>query len=221
VGWKYWKCFFSSLKHFLSFSIPSQCYTLTQNDIKAHGGYSLLSKHFNASPSELIISMEPEHLFLPWKFTISPHGTWKNYSNHIRFFEYIQKQLAISKPSDWYQHLSQSLIYDMGGYGMLYNHYNASPINFLRKMIPDHKWDLWRMKYTPRGLWNSVSSRIRYFDWLSEELNIFMPEMLYSLRQEDVLKNNGKWMLEKCFGGSVQRFVMEMRVELKIGRAHV
>jgi len=159
--------------------------------------------------------MEPEHIFFPWKFTTAPMGTWKERSNHILFFQYVQSKIGIEREQDWYSHLSRSLILGLGGGGLLSNHYNGSPFHFLSSMIPHHRWDVWKFKWTPMNFWRSMSRRIDYFEWLCQELKFLIPHEFYSLSLDLIEENGGKGLVSSYFSNSPESFVCCLNPEIK------
>jgi len=158
--------------------------------------------------------MEPEHTFIPWKFTNAPRHIWENESNHKRFFQYLQTELGIKKEEDWYSHLSQFVLERYQGHGMLVHYYKGSPIAFLQSMIPHYKWLPWKFSCTPMGFWGVIDSHVRYFEWLCEELRFRIPFSFYTLSCQKVCENFGSHILVQQYNHSAEMMVRKLCPEM-------
>jgi len=202
--------FILRLQFELDVFIPSQLTSLTKKNIAKVGGSSLLRHYYYDSPSFFIACLKPELVWEAWKFKNSPTGTWKQKSNHKRFFQHLKNELNIEDNEEWYSHLSLTIFEQYGGSGLLKEYYNCSPILFLTTMIPDHEWNHWKFKYAPLQFWKSINSHVMYFEWLCVNLGVFVPHSLYSISQHQIMGNFGASVLADYYHNSPSRFVMQL-----------
>jgi len=218
-----WKSFTShvillnDLEDELNILIPQHWYILQKKHIIKLSGFYFLSTFYNNSPSTFLKILQPEHTFLPWKFSITPKGTWKTKETQKSFFNFLLQELSIKHHQDWYHLLSNANIHKYGGGGMLQIFYRDSPIEFLQKMVPNHDWMLWKFKCTPRDFWNSIHSQVAYFSWLCGELLLTHPQSFYSLTLVDFKKNYGS-RITRIYRDSTQAIVTELNPEMKWSR---
>jgi len=205
--------FFIEIQSEMKISTPSDWYQLQIKHIKQKGA-PFLRQCYNDSPSSFIKSQEPEHTFLPWKFKIAPHGTWKKKENHILFFKYLQNKLGVKNNEDWYSFLSQSNIQKFGGNSLITHFYNRSPIKYLKCMIPNHNWIIWKFASAPNRFWYSITSHVCYFTWLCEELKMTHPNTFYAFTGGIICEKNGSVVLSDWYNGSPEEFVRTLNPEL-------
>ena len=67
-------------------------YKVTQNDIYKNRGTRLLDHYYSGSPYAALLSIYPEHHWIPWKFQTMPKGHWENRENQQAFFDWLWKQ---------------------------------------------------------------------------------------------------------------------------------
>jgi len=172
-----------------------------------------LRYYYRGSPYLFITSLQPEHTFFPWKFTLAPMRTWKDTKMHHTFFQYLQSKLNIQRVQDWYERLTKVNVIKCGGGGLISKYYKGSLILFLKTMIPDHEWQLWKFNSVPQGFWKHIDSRVAFFEWLCERVNMFIPEQLYFLSYRDIWKNGGLSLLHLMYRSSPEEFVVSLNPE--------
>jgi len=84
----------------MKISTPQDWYNLQTKHLLSHlqNSSPSLLKHLDESPPHFLKIHEPEHTFLPWKFiTNTPKGTCKLKSNHVLFFQHLERKLRIKE----------------------------------------------------------------------------------------------------------------------------
>ena len=76
-------------------------------------------------------------------------GFWKSKENQISYLNYLEKQLNITSPEDWYRVTKNHLISNHG-YGLL-NEYNSSIIKILHHLKPQLNLKPWKFYRVPAG----------------------------------------------------------------------
>ena len=77
-------------------------YKVDNKAICSIGGAALISEYYNGSISKLVMSVYPEHNWIPWKFVSSPRNLWDDINEQKKFLEWAGKELGIKEMSDWY-----------------------------------------------------------------------------------------------------------------------
>jgi hypothetical protein len=130
-----------------------------------------------------------------------PNGHWLKkdeegkFMNHIQFVNMLGKKLGFTGPKDWYR-ISQKLIYDFGGNGLLVKYYSGSCIQFVKAMFPHYTFKDWLFVSSPRGYWNDINNVKAYVEWLYHEKKFSSVDDWYSIRTKDFLDNKGNGLLD-------------------------
>lgn len=64
-------------------------------------------------------------------------------------------------------------------------------------VFPEHKWEPWLFRVTPRPFWNSLTNRRAYMDWLARRLNFTQMDDWYKLGPHDLAANHGVTLMYK------------------------
>merc|ERR1712166_900319 len=103
---------------------------------------------FKEHISLVLESRSPENEWFPWLFRGGvPQGFWDDSANRGRYAAWLAAELQLVEPEDWYQITAKMMQQNSGG-GLLSNHYNDSPQQFVEQMVkvhlhPDHEWIPW------------------------------------------------------------------------------
>ncbi len=110
---------------------------------------------------QTITSLYPEYNWQHWKFKSakpsSVYWTKTNQSDHVQYFQEIERSLGIQSPQDWYSisyHIFKSS--NRTSAPLLAHCYNNSLVELLRTMYPDYDWKLWKFKYLPTSYWEEM-----------------------------------------------------------------
>jgi len=202
---------FHQLIQELNISIPKHWYRLQYRHLRNLN----ISNQYNHSTFAFLKQTQPEHTFLPWKFTNTPKGTWKLKLNHVLFFQHLERKLRIKEAQEWYSHLSKSMIEKNGGWGLVQNHYKSSPIVFVKEMIPNHDWIVWKFKCVCGNFWKDISSHVSFFSWICVELNLTHPQCFYSLSLRDIYSRNGSTLVSHLYKNSPEDLVRRLNPEIE------
>ena len=126
----------------------------------------------------------------------------------------VVAELRLVEPEGWCQ-LTQIMMTQNSDSGLLTNHYNGSPQQFVEQVVkvhlhPDHEWIPWLFHGVPRDFWDDSDNHGRYAAWLAAELQLVEPEDWYQLTQKMVHHNNGGGLLNNHYNNSPQQFVKQV-----------
>ena len=146
----------------------------------------------------------PEHNWIPWRFKNGVHhGFWKIKENRTMFFSWLEKELKIEKPEDWYQ-VDRSKFREMGGKGLLNKYYGGSLIRCLKDAHPEYDWLPWKFKNgVNRGFWKDADNQRKAMDWAGKELKVEKIEDWYQVKISQVAKLVGKTFLFEIYHESL------------------
>jgi hypothetical protein len=73
----------------------------------------MIVMHFDWNLSKALEDAFPEHRWQWWNFKQVPKGVWANAENRKEFFSWLEEQLGITHPEQWYDiHMQQ--LYEIG-----------------------------------------------------------------------------------------------------------
>merc|ERR1712166_1335708 len=161
-------------------------------------------------------SRSPENEWFPWLFKRGvPMGYWEDSANHGRYAAWLAAELQLVEPEDWYQ-LTQKMVHQNSGEGLLDNHYNGSPQQFVEQVVkvhlhPDHEWIPWLFDGdVPHGFWEDSDNHGRYAEWMAAELQLVEPEDWYQLTVKMMTQNSGEGLLNNHYNNSPQQFIEQV-----------
>jgi hypothetical protein len=132
-------------------------------------------------------------------------GHWTDLDNQRSFYNWVAKELNITKAEDWYNTTAAQVI-TLGGSGLLYplndindycirKQYEHSHIKALMAIYPDIPWQVWKFKQVPRGFWASIDNQRQFFLSIKSELKVINPEDWYKVGIYQVYKLGGRGLL--------------------------
>eukprot|EP01114_Cavostelium_apophysatum_P017651 TRINITY_DN5299_c0_g1_i1.p1 TRINITY_DN5299_c0_g1~~TRINITY_DN5299_c0_g1_i1.p1 ORF type:complete len:540 (-),score=100.78 TRINITY_DN5299_c0_g1_i1:292-1911(-) len=190
------RSFLDELGKRLKISRWEDWYSVSQDTIGKHGGWTLL-KHYNFSPSAAISSVYSEHDWKVYKFENVPKRTWKDLQTHRELIEDIGKKLNIQRWDDWYSVTSKD-IEEFGGTKIL-KFYGYSPSRLLSTVLYEFPWKMHRFDNIPRGHWNSRDKERQFFNELAaaQQVNWKSPADWRRVSLALVAKHGGKGIIQK------------------------
>jgi len=123
----------------LGYTDKEQWYNITQRIIDNNNGGAMINE-YNGSPIQLLNTLYPEYEWLEWKFKHTSNHYWKKKLNRKKYADWLGITLGYTKLDDYYN-ISHSIIHNNHGGGLLAEHYNDSPIQFIVDVFPEYKWD--------------------------------------------------------------------------------
>jgi very-short-patch-repair endonuclease len=180
-------------------------YNITYNIIEKHKGGGLLSK-YNQSPIHFLKFIFPNYEWLEWKFGMASLGTWQDINNHIKYAEWLGKELGYIKEEDWYN-ISQNHFNLNNGGGLIAGYYNSSPIQFVKTIFPNYEWLEWKFIQTSKHYWENIDNHKKYAEWLGKELGYTEPEHWYNISGASIKNNYGGTVIN-YYNGSPSQFII-------------
>jgi len=185
-------------------------YKINVKDIRDNYGGGLLSK-YNSSPLMILKSVFPDTEWLPWMFESTPQEYW-NYETQKKYAGWLGKKLGYKNMDDWYK-ITQKIINDNKGGGLLTHKYNASPIMFVKSVFPDGEWLPWKFNMTPLHYWNNKENHIMFANWLGKTLGYQNMDDWYQINDKIINDNKGGGLLISKYNGSPKLFVTSIYPE--------
>ena len=177
-------------------------------DITDNDGGGLL-KYYNHSYVKLVTSMYPEYNWIIWKFKVVPKNYWQNKENHIKYMDWLGKELGYTTKDDWYN-ISTKDVKNNYGDGLLMAYYNSSSIELVTSIYPDYNWIIWKFKFVTNNYWKNKENHTKYIEWLGKGLGYTTMEDWYKISQKDLKNNYGGGLLNKYYNGSPSQLVIKM-----------
>ena len=122
----------------MEFQQTEDWYNIKAKHIQSYGGDGLLTKMSGHSPPKLVMSVYPEHNWLPWKFGKVPVGYWNTKDNQRKFMDWFATQSGIYCMEHW-QSITKKQIVKKGGEGLLAKHKNSIS-RLLMYVYPEYLW---------------------------------------------------------------------------------
>jgi len=148
----------------------------------------------------------------PSSSKISSWIRWEKIQTRKHFFDVLGKKLGYTTKEDWYN-ITQDDIYKHKGSILLLHHYQGSPTKALQHIYPDHDWQLWKFKCTPKGYWDKLFNQREYLDWLEQQFGYKCKEDWYKVTQEDFFKHGGTTVLVGYYQGSPSKLLQSVYPE--------
>ena len=195
----------------LGYTEPEHWYCITQQIVNNNDGCGLISHYYNGSPIQFVKAMFPDYEWLEWKFGFVSNGYWQDTNNHKLYADWLSKELGYTDPEHWYC-ITQKIINNNYGCGLISNYYNGSSIQFVKAMFPDYEWLEWKFGFVSNGYWQDTNNHKLYADWLGKKLGYTEPEHWYCITQKIINNNNGCG-LSNYYNGSPSDFIISVYPE--------
>lgn len=185
---------------------PEDWYGVRRKDLVASAGSGPLSGTGVAgvrSMRALLAWAYPEHQWQPWRFQPTPTELWEDEVTVRAYLVWLEAQLGITQPEDWYR-VSYEQVQRLHGGALLTRHGGLAPL--LRHWRPEHA-DLWRpehflptalLKKTQRALVAAMRSLfprtevqedakppgLRFPSGQAMEVDVWLPELHLALEYQ-------------------------------------
>ena len=147
----------------------NEWYNVSNKTLIQHGARNLLKQY--KSLYEALIKIYPEHNWNIFKFTPIggiPKRYLEDISKRSEFFSYLEDQLQIKEPIDWYKY-STNDIKKLGGNHFL-KMYDGSLANILKFYYPDNNWNFYKLR--KKNYWISEENQKQFILDLLRDRNI-------------------------------------------------
>ena len=178
----------------LGYKTMDDWYQLTKRLIEDNRGRGLLQSKYSNSPIMFLKGVFPEVEWLPWKLG-NIKGYWNDIENQKIYAKWLGETLGYKNMDDWYQ-LTNRLIGDNYGCGLLDSKYSSSPLMFLKGVFPEVEWLPWKLG-VPNSYWNDIENHKTYAKWLAETLGYKNMDDWYQITQALIKDNYGCGLLHK------------------------
>ena len=189
----------------LGYTKMEDWYQITQRIIIKNHGRTCLKK-YNDSPRMFLEGVFPHVEWLPWMFVSSSKCYWDEKENHIKFAIWLGEKLGYTKMEDWYQ-ITQIVIYENGGGGLLQRKYKKSPLMFLKGVFPDIEWLPWVFGVTSTGYWDDIENHMKFANWLGAKLGYTKMDDWYQINAKVIQYNKGGGLLGTKYNHSPLMFL--------------
>jgi len=191
--------YFKWLEKKLKYNKPEDWYNISSSLISKNKGRGVL--RWIGILQEFIIQLFPEANLVPWKFRKVPPNFWKNYENHVKFFNSLKPEYKTYE--DFYK-LTKKKIIDEGGGALLQKYYDNTPRKFIEKMIPNYEFLPWKFTRTTKNSWSNIKIMTLYISWLGKKLGYNKLEDWYKVSQKDFTSNYGSGMMYRYNHSPIQ-----------------
>jgi hypothetical protein len=116
-----------------------------------------------------------------------PINYWKSIQHRRDFFASLESKLNIQTKSDWYKVTFKQVV-EMGGATVLRHYYNSSLPKALKEVFPEHDWNFWRFKQSPKGFWKDPANVKLFIDDLKSALRITVLSEWYEVTSVEIEK---------------------------------
>jgi len=187
----------------LNVNTADEWYGVSNTEFVSNNGKELLSM-YQGSPSELVMSVLPEHDWKLWMFKTTPHGLWSSKENQRKYMKWLFSVLKMKKMDDWYGVTVESFTSNYGS--ELLSLYEGYPSGLIMASFPEHDWNPWMFEVVSKGFWSSKENQIEYLKWLGVILNVNTADEWYRVSRDAFEQNNGKNLME-LYKGSVEHLI--------------
>jgi len=124
-------------------------------------------------------------------------GFWGKRSNQLAYLKWLAAQLRIdeSNPEHWYSVTTHDFEDNSGS--KLLKAFDDSLYKLLTTVYPSAKWQPWRFKTAPHGIWSDRDMQKKFLDWLAAELNLKSLEDWYAVKIRTIIALGGERLLDK------------------------
>jgi len=156
------------LGHKLGYTYLTDWYQISTAEFLKFRGGGVFANYWNSSAIEAVKEAYPDFDWNEWMFHYCPRDFWQDRENHRRYMNWLEEQLDIKEPADWYQITNRDFTRHKGGAFLL--RYNSTISAAVMAHHPEYNWQEWKFRKIPKGFWNDKRNRIRYMNWLGNEL---------------------------------------------------
>eukprot|EP01118_Nematostelium_gracile_P007178 TRINITY_DN2324_c0_g1_i1.p1 TRINITY_DN2324_c0_g1~~TRINITY_DN2324_c0_g1_i1.p1 ORF type:complete len:335 (-),score=63.47 TRINITY_DN2324_c0_g1_i1:40-1044(-) len=193
--------FFEWIANHLGIKTKEDWYNVVKEDVIKYGGKDVL-RSYDGSFVRTIMSVYPDHDWLVWKFVeYVPWGTWRDKQVQKEYMIWLKNELNITQMDDWYD-VTNTQIYEKRGSALLW-FFGNSPSKMIMSILNEHKWDTSKFNHKPAKFWDDMDNQKRFFDHLSNQLNIKKMEDWYRITRKQLAEKRGLGLLATKYQNSI------------------
>ena len=182
------------LEERLGYESPEDWYRVTNNDLIANAGASLIQ--FGYKPIDLVRELYPRRRFYPWMFKQVSQGFFQSKPDRLEYLRWLGKQLKYKTEEDWLK-LTRRHFADNGGAPLFDQHYQGDVANATREIFPDREWLPWEFRQVPVGFWSDAKNCRAYLNWLGRKLGFNAKSDWYQVKRADFRENLGRGFIKR------------------------
>ena len=152
---------------------------------------------------DLLKFLYPEYKWLPWKLKETPKGWWEVEDNRKEYITWLEEQLNIKLPEDWYN-APINKVYEL--YGRPFIQHYGSFQKAIMSIYPTLEMP-WKIGHVDK--WTK-ENQIAYLNWLEENLNIKYDFDWYKVKNQDIINLGGESFLS-IFKGSIKTMLNTLK----------
>ena len=85
----------------------------------------------------------------------------------------------------------------------------------LKSIYPNYEWIPWKFQRIPKNYWLNIENQRKYFNWLSNKLNIKSNEDWYNVKLSDIENNGGSSLLKNYYENSLFKSLKSIYPNIK------
>ena len=185
-------------------------YHVKRSQIEDRGSSYLLREYYRGSLFQLLNTIFPFNEWQFWKLEDVDESErklyWMDTRNQRHYFEWLQRELQLETPKDWYQ--IQTLDDVQFKISSVLENFEGSLPQALQSAFPEFDWHFWRFSWNKSSnlsenrLWMEQKHRKKFFMWFCDQLHVSSVEDLYCISRVDIEERGGRYLLEE-YKGSV------------------
>ena len=190
--------FLADFRKEYNLNTPEDWNSVTQNQIKSHGGSSLFHKYslFDlkclACPEGKILYEKPISI----KSNQKPSGFWNNEENVIHFLNEVKLKYNLQSIDDW-NLITQKQIRNLGG-GSLFRKYSMFDLKCLACPEGKLKFDnSFQIEEKPKSYWEENENVSNFLGELKRKYNLQNPQDWNSITRTQIKSNGGSSLFHK------------------------
>lgn len=143
-----------------------------------------------------------------FSYTRRGNQYWKEFKNHRKFFDEVEKRMNLKSWEDWYQ-IKFSDVEFHGGAPLLFEYYGNSLVKALLKIYPERQWKPWRFSSVPHGFWRDTIQQRNFMDEFGRDYKVTCFDDWYTIEQDKILERGANNLLQE-FGYSLPRAIINI-----------
>ena len=186
--------FLKEIKHKYNLNTPDDWNSITQKQIQANGGRTLLQKH-SLFKLKCMACPEgkPKFIDIKPKVTKQSSGYWNNKENILQFLKEIKQKYNLNTPDDW-NSITTIHIQTNGGSTLLYK-YSLFELKCMACPEGQAVFNSKLKQHIPPEYWENESNIDKFMLHLQRVYNLQTPLDWKRISKSQIISQGGKWLL--------------------------